>query len=50
MLAKNELNSVEVLISKALIGSKIKLAEFVSKNNALKQNDDMKEGIKNMQT
>ena len=48
MLAKNELNSVEVLISKALISSKINLAEFFSKNNVLKQNYDMKEGIKNL--
>ena len=41
------LNTTEVVISKALIGSNISHDEFVSSNNVLKNYDDMKEEIKN---
>ena len=37
MLAKSKLNSIEVLISKALIDSNISDNEFVSLNNVLKE-------------
>ena len=45
LLAKSKLNSLEVLISKALIDSNISHDEFVLINNALKKYDEMKEGI-----
>ena len=48
MLAKSKLNSIEVLISKALIDSNISHGEFVLINNVLKEYDDMKEEIKNL--
>ena len=47
MLAKSKWNSIEVLISKALIDSNISNDEFVSINNVLKEHYDMKEKIKN---
>ena len=47
MLAKTKLNSIEVLISRALIDSCISHDEFVS-INVLRENDDMKEAIKNL--
>ena len=47
MLAKSKWNSIEVLISKALIDSNISNDEFVSINNVLKEYYDMKEKIKN---
>ena len=37
MVWQSILNSIEVLISKALIGSKISHEEFVLMNNALKE-------------
>ena len=37
LLTKSELNSIEVLISKALINSVISHDEFVLKNNVLKE-------------
>ena len=46
MLAKSELYSVEALIFKVLIDSKISYDEFISINKALKEYDDMKEEIK----
>ena len=46
MLAKSQLNSIEVLISKALIDSNISHEEFVLINNVLKESCDMKEEIK----
>ena len=49
LLAKSKLNSIEVLISKALIDSNISHHEFVLINNVLKEYDDMKE-IKNLKT
>ena len=45
-LAKSKLNSVEVLISKALIDSNISHNEFVLINNVPKEFVDMKEEIK----
>ena len=47
MLAKSQLNRMEVLISKALIDSNISNDEFVLINNLLKEFCDVKEEIKN---
>ena len=47
LLAKIKLNTIEVLISNALINSNISHDEFVLSNNILKEYDDMKEEIKN---
>ena len=47
LLAKSKLNSIEVLISKALIDSVISHDEFVLINNVLKEFYDMEEEIKN---
>ena len=46
MLAKTKLNSIEVLISKALINSNISHDEFVLTNNALKEYVNMTEKVK----
>ena len=46
LLAKSKLNSIEVLISKALFDSNISHDEFVLINNVLKECYDMKEKIK----
>ena len=48
MLAKSKLNSIEVLISKALTDSNISHDELVLINNLLKEFYDMKEEIKNV--
>ena len=45
LLAKTKLNTVEVLISKALIDSNIRHDKFLLANNM--KNEDMKEEIKN---
>ena len=50
MLTKSKLNSLEVLICKALLDSSITLDEFVLINNVLKEYDYMKEEIKNSKT
>ena len=47
MLAKSELSSIEVLISKVLIDPNISHAEFVLINSLLKEFYDIKEEIKN---
>ena len=47
LLAKSKLNSIEVLISKALTDSVISHDEFVLINSVLKEYDEMKEEIKN---
>ena len=47
LLANSKLNSIEVLISKALIDSVISYNKFVLRNNVLKEFSDMKEEIKN---
>ena len=49
MLTKSKFNSMDVLISKALIDSNISLDEFVLINNVLKEYD-MKEEINNLKT
>ena len=47
MLATSKLNSMELLISKAVIDSNISHDEFISINNVLNEFFDMKEEIKN---
>ena len=47
-LAKSKLNSIEVLISRALIDSFISHDEFILINNVLKEYNEMKEEIKNL--
>ena len=47
LLTKSKLNSIEVLISRALIDSNINHDEFVLINNVLKEFYDTKEKIKN---
>ena len=49
LLAKTKLNSIEVLISKALINSNINCDEFAL-INVLREYDNMKEEIKNLKT
>ena len=48
LLAKSMLNSIEVLIYKALIHSVISQNEFVLINNVLKEYNEMKEEIRNL--
>ena len=48
LLAKSKLNSIEVLISKALIDSVISHDEFVLINTLLKEYEEPKEEIKNL--
>ena len=50
LLAESKLNSIEVLISKALITSVITRDEFVLMNNARKEYNNVKEKIKNVKT
>ena len=45
LLAKAKINSVEILISKALIDSYINQNKSVLVNNVLRKYDDMKEAI-----
>ena len=47
LIAKRKLNSIEVLIAKALIDSNISHDELVLVNNALKEFYDMKEKVEN---
>ena len=47
MLAKFQLNTIEVLISKALTDSDISHGEIFSVNNVLEKYNNMKEKIKN---
>ena len=46
-LAKSNLNSIEVLTSKALVDSNISLEEFVLINNMLRESERIKEWINN---
>ena len=46
-MLKTKLNTIDVLISKALIDSNISHDEFVSVNNVLREWNSMKEKIKN---
>ena len=48
MLPKSKLNSIEVLIFKALNDSNVSHDEFVLINNVLKEYDDMNEEIKKL--
>ena len=50
VLAKSELNSIEVFISTALIDSLFSHEPFVFKNNFLKEYNGMKEEIKKLKT
>ena len=50
LLTKTKLNSTEVLISKALIDSYFRHDEFVLVDNVLKEYDNMKVEIKNLNT
>ena len=50
MLAKSKLNSIEVLISKALIDLVVSHDEFVLINNVLKEYNEMKEETENLKT
>ena len=47
LLGKDKSNTIEVLISKALIDSYISHGEFVSVNNVLREYNEMKEEMKN---
>ena len=47
MFAETKSNTIDALISKALIDSNISHDEFVLINNVLNEYDDMKEEIKN---
>ena len=50
MLGKDKLNTIEVIISKSLIDSYISHDEFVSVNNVLREYNEIKEEIKNLET
>ena len=50
LLGKDKLNTIEVLISKALINSYISHEEFNSVTNVLREYYEMKEEIKNPET
>ena len=50
MTGKSKLDTIEVLISKALIDLHIDHEEFVSVSNVLKEYNKMKEDIKNPET
>ena len=50
LLTKSRLNSIEVLISKALIDSSISHDDFLLINNVLKVYDNLKAEIKNLKT
>ena len=50
LLGKDKLNTIEVLISKALIVSYFSHDEFVSVYKVLRENNEMKKEIKNPET
>ena len=50
LFAKSKLNSIEILISKALIDSVISHDEFVLTNNVLRKYNEMEEELKNLKT
>ena len=50
MLGKDKLNTIEVLISKALIDLYISHDKFVSVNNVLREYNEIKEEIRNPKT
>ena len=45
LLGKDKLNTIEVLISKALIDSYISYSEFASVNNALREYNEIKNSM-----
>ena len=47
LLGKAKLNTIVILIYNALINSHISHDDFVSVNNVLRENNEMKEEIKN---
>ena len=47
LLGKAKLNTIAILIYNALINSHISHDDFVSVNNVLRENNEMKEEIKN---
>ena len=47
LLGKAKLNTIEILIYNALINSHISHDDFVSENNVLRENNEMKKEIKN---
>ena len=47
LFAKNKLNHIDGLISKALIDSYLSHNKFVSMNDELREHNEMKEEIKN---
>ena len=49
LLGKDKLNTIEILISKALIDSCINHDEFVLSNNVLREYNEMKNEIKSLQ-
>ena len=49
MLGKDQLNAIEVLISKDLIDSYVIHDEFLSVNNVLREYYEVKEEIKNLE-
>ena len=49
LIAKAKLNSVEILMSKALIDTNITHDELVSINNVSKEYDDIKEEVRNLE-
>ena len=49
LLGKDKLNTIEFLISKALIDSCINHDEFVLLNNVLREYNEMKNEIKSLQ-
>ena len=50
LLGKDTLNTIKVLICKALIDSYISNGKFASVNNVLRQYNEMKEETKNPET
>ena len=50
LLAKTKLNTIEILFSKALMDFYISHEEFVSVNNVVREYNQMKEEIRNLET
>ena len=50
LLVKHKLNTIEFLISKAVIDSYIRHDEFVLVNNVLREYNELKEEVKNPET
>ena len=50
LLVKAKLNTIEVLISKSLVGSCISHDEFISINDILQEHNETKEEIQNSET